>query len=88
MKRGFATAALVNPANFGRGLRDCVPRLRLTDLPGFGSKLARMSARQLLLVQPQMNHFVLQDFNKSLLGRIAQNAAHLERRAVLPDINE
>ncbi len=58
MKRGFAIRALIHPADFGCGPRDCVPRFRLPDLPRFEPKSARVSARQLIDVEPQMNHLV------------------------------
>lgn len=59
----LTTRAFVNPAAFGQGKRDAVPRFRLPDLPGFAPELARVAARQRLLEEPQMNHLVLQDFN-------------------------
>lgn len=79
----LANAATVNPTAFGRRWRDVVPGCGLPDALGLGAKRRIVPVRKFLLPQPQMNHFVLQNFAQGLFGRVARNAAHFITRAAL-----
>ncbi len=65
-----------------------MPRLLLPDLLCFQSKFARVSTGHSLHMEPQMNHFMLENFHERLFGTVATNAAHLERSAFAPYIGE
>lgn len=65
-----------------------MPRFRLANFLRFEPELARVTARQTMHIKPQMNHFVLQNFPQRLVARSAKHAAHLEPRAVVPNVEQ
>ena len=58
-----------------------MPRFRLTDLARLGAKLRRVSARQTLDMEPQMNHLVLENFAQRRPAVASSHAADFMGRA-------
>lgn len=74
----LAARARVNPARFRQRARDAMTRFRLADLPRFVAKLRGVARRQTAPVQPEMNHFMLENFFERDGFGVAKHAANLE----------
>ena len=63
-----------------------MPRFGLAEGARFGAKLRRMSAGQTLDVQPQMNHFVLENLEQRDLAVASSHAADFVGRASVKSV--
>ena len=75
-----ARGAAINPAAFWKRKRDVVARARLPDEARFLAKRRGVTVRQTLHEEPQMNHFVLEDFAQRAFVTVARDATYLKLR--------
>ena len=83
----FTMSARINPAVLRRRKRDAVPRFGLANFARFGAKIWRVSARQMTNVQPQMNHFMFENFAQCRRAVARSHAADFVAGAALKSVN-
>ena len=72
----IANGTRINPTGARRRQSDVVPRAGLPDGTRLGAKLHCVATGQAPHMQPEMNHFMLEDFTQRERRRITEHAAH------------